>query len=65
MKVFGRWLVMQQRTSDGKRVVVSSGNTKKSCQELLDLHMTPAGPNLWTNENSIFWVEKNTTEYPS
>ena len=61
MKVYGKWLVVQIR--EGKRCIVTSGRTKKECEWLLQQNARPIDKNTWTNEDSVFVVEKNTKEY--
>ena len=62
MKVYGKWLVMQQG-KNGNKAIVTHGNTKKECAALLDMNAPRIDSNLWGNEDSTFWIEKNTKEY--
>lgn len=62
MKVFGKWLLYQQN-KEGKKAIVTWGDTKKSLESLIEYNLKKIGKNLWTNNESIFWIEKNTKEY--
>lgn len=58
MKIYGKWLIVQQ-LSNGARNITSSGKTRKSCEELLDIYLKRIESNLWSDGKTVFWVEKN------
>ena len=62
MKVFGKWLLYQQNNK-GERAIVTWANTKKDLESLIEYNLKQIDKNLWTNNESIFWIEKNTKEY--
>lgn len=62
MKVFGKWLLYQQNNR-GEKAVVTWADTKKSLESLIEYNLKRIDKNLWTNNESIFWIEKNTKEY--
>ena len=62
MKVFGKWLLYQQN-KEGKKAIVTWSDTKKSLEELIQYNLKKIDKNLWTNDESIFWIEKNVKEY--
>ena len=62
MKVFGKWLLYQQNNR-GEKAVVTWADTKKSLESLIEYNLKRIDKNLWTNNESTFWIEKNTKEY--
>lgn len=71
MKVFGKWLIVQD--TEGKRCIVTSGRTKRELVGYLDsrsgLHRVQSASNntyidKWVDSvGNTFSVKKNTKEY--